>query len=212
MGGVSEFHRIIYTLLLHLVEILLSHPIGVREPYHDNTQWALRQQTFCEFFQHGLLRPHCNATFRDDALNDTIRPTVPVLLQVALVLYLTIIMPYFPRPDLERVTQDVDEIYLLAAEALQRSLTGDERRHAFKQALLRAYQAGSDAQRDILKSYDHTRPTPLPQAMPIDPNKLDPGTLPPGPRPRIATPAPRPPTVPFGIDMPFKVVPPNGKG
>ena len=94
---------------------------------------------------------------------------------------------YLPRPDIAQVTQDVDEIYLLAAEALQRCLTAEERRTAFKQAMLRAYQAGVDAQREITRDYQHDRPTPLPQPLPTKPNGLDhddPGTLPPGPRTR----------------------------
>lgn len=94
-------------------------------------------------------------------------------------------MSYLPRPEISRVTQDVDEIYLLAAEALQRCLTAEERRDAFKQAMLRAYQAGADAQREIIRDYEHDRPTPLPQPLPKAPNGLDhdePGTLPPGPR------------------------------
>ena len=92
-------------------------------------------------------------------------------------------MSYLPRPDIDRVTQDVDEIYLLAAEALQRCLTPDERRCAFKQAMLRAYQAGADAQREIVRDYDHDRPTPLPRPLPTGPDDQDdPGTLPPGPR------------------------------
>ena len=99
-------------------------------------------------------------------------------------------MSYFPRPDIERVTQDVDEIYLLAAESLQSSRNPEERRRAFKTALLRAYQAGSDAQRDIVKNYDHDRPTPLPQVLPTTGSNGhgDPGTLPEGPRPRLPTP------------------------
>lgn len=107
------------------------------------------------------------------------------LLAAANYRYPTIIMPYLPRPDIERVTADVDEIYLLAAEELQRSLTAEERRNAFKQAMLRCYDAGVDAQREIVRDYDHERPTPLPQPLPTsnghdkDP---DPGMLPSRPR------------------------------
>jgi hypothetical protein len=91
-----------------------------------------------------------------------------------------------PRPDLDRVTQDVDEIYLLAAEALQRCLTAEERRNAFRQAMLRCYQAGTDAQREIIRDYDHDRPTPLPGPLPTAPGEddHDPGTLPAGTRRR----------------------------
>ena len=97
---------------------------------------------------------------------------------------------YLPRPDIERVSQDVDEIYLLAAEELQRSLTAEERRTAFKQAMLRCYDAGVDAMREITRDYQHDRPTPLPQPLPTS-NGInkgnDPGTLPTG-RPRTKPP------------------------
>lgn len=94
-------------------------------------------------------------------------------------------MSYLPRPDTERTAQDVDEIYALAAEALQRAQSPLERRKAFRTALLRAYEAGIDAQREVLHDYTHDRPTPVPPP-PQEPVE-DPGTLPPGPRP-VATP------------------------
>lgn len=103
-------------------------------------------------------------------------------------------MPYLPRPDIERVSQDVDEIYLLAAEELQRSLTPEERRTAFKQAMLRCYDAGVDAQREVMRDYDHERPTPLPQPLPASNGHDkggDPGTLP-----------SRPHTVPYRSSKP----------
>lgn len=108
---------------------------------------------------------------------------------------------YLPRPDLDRVTNDVDEIYLLAAEALQRSLTPSERRDAFKTAMLRAYQAGTDAQREIIRDYDHERPTPLPGPMPTSNGaaQMDPGMLPPGPRPITQRPLPRRDTQPYKL-------------
>ena len=106
---------------------------------------------------------------------------------------------YLPRPDSERTAQDVDEIYILAAEALQRAQTPEERRNAFRQALQRAYEAGTDAQREIVQAYSHDRPTPVPPPPSSSPPAAeeDPGLLPPGPRPH-ATPAgawkpPKPP-------------------
>lgn len=111
--------------------------------------------------------------------------------------------PYLPRPDIDRVTQDVDEIYILAAEELQQSMTPEERRNAFKQAMLRSYDAGVDAQREIVRDYEHDRPTPVPQLMPsANEHSNDPGTLPPGPRPRSRTPRPRPSTLPYRIPKP----------
>ena len=94
---------------------------------------------------------------------------------------------YLPRPDADRTAQDVDEIYALTAEALQRARSPEERRRAFKEGLLRAYAAGVDAQREILREYQHERPTPVPPA-PESPGSSDPGTLPPGPRPVLLTP------------------------
>lgn len=94
-------------------------------------------------------------------------------------------MSYLPRPDTERTTQDVDEIYALAAEALQVADSPAARRKAFRTALLRAYEAGVDAQREVIHDYAHDRPTPVPP--PPSATEEDPGTLPPGPRP-VATP------------------------
>lgn len=90
-------------------------------------------------------------------------------------------MTYLPRPEPERTDQDVTEIYALAAEELQRADTAEKRRHAFRHALLRAYSAGIDAQRELLNSYVHERPTPVPPA-PVDED--DPGVLPEGVRVR----------------------------
>lgn len=92
-------------------------------------------------------------------------------------------MSYLPRPEADRTAQDVDEIYTLAAEELQRADAPAERRKAFRHALLRAYEAGVDAQRELVSSYAHDRPTPVPAAP--APDEDDPGTLPPGPRPRF---------------------------
>lgn len=102
-------------------------------------------------------------------------------------------MPYLPRPDAERTGEDVDEIYALAADDLRLAETPEERRKAFKQAILRAYDAGIDAQREILLSYVHDRPTPVPP--PPDPD--DPGTLPID-RPRSPSP------LPFGVGHPHE--------
>jgi hypothetical protein len=94
-------------------------------------------------------------------------------------------MSYLPRPEAERVEQDVDEIYALAAEDLQRADTPGERRKAFRLSLLRAYEAGVDAQREVLQTFAHERPTPVPPPPARDPE--DPGTVPLG-RPRTASP------------------------
>ena len=88
-------------------------------------------------------------------------------------------MSYMPRPDSERTTQDVEEIYAIAAEDLQHAQTADARRKAFRMALLRAYGAGVDAQRDLVQSYEHERPTPVPSMPVVDPqHEPDPGTIP----------------------------------
>jgi len=96
-------------------------------------------------------------------------------------------MRFLPRPDLERTAQDVDEIYALTAEELQRAGGADERRRIFRRALLRSYEAGIDAQREIYRrlpadpSDEPTRrirrpvarasatPTPDPDNEPTDP-------------------------------------------
>lgn len=93
-------------------------------------------------------------------------------------------MAYLPRPDAAQTAQDVDEIYALTAEALQRAQTPAERVATFRQGLLRAYEAGIDAQRVLLHTYEHDRPTPVPPP-PVE--EEDPGTLPPGPRPVAGT-------------------------
>lgn len=90
---------------------------------------------------------------------------------------------YLPRPDAERTAQDVDEIYTLTAEALQRASTPAERVRAFRVGLLRAYEAGVDAQRELERDYEHDRPTPVPPPPDAPVAPADPGTLPPGPRP-----------------------------
>lgn len=84
---------------------------------------------------------------------------------------------YLPRPEATRTGEDVDEIYALAAEELQLADTPGDRRKAFRLALLRAYEAGVDAQREINQSYPHDRPTPVPAA-PDASEAPDPGTLP----------------------------------
>jgi hypothetical protein len=91
---------------------------------------------------------------------------------------------YLPRPEPNRVEQDVGEIYTLAAEQLQRARSPEERRQAFRHALQRAYDAGVDAQRETMHDWEHDRPTPIP-APHSDSDETDPGTLPPGPR-RVA--------------------------
>jgi hypothetical protein len=91
---------------------------------------------------------------------------------------------YLPRPDAERTAQDVDEIYALTTEALQRAATPAERVRAFRTGLLRAYEAGVDAQRELERDYEHDRPTPVPA--PPAAAADDPGTLPPGPKPTRA--------------------------
>lgn len=77
----------------------------------------------------------------------------------------------------------MDEIYALTAEELQRADTAEERRRAFRHGLLQAFEAGVDAQREIVQSYSHDRPTPIPPPPgPGDldmPGERDPGTLPP---------------------------------
>lgn len=89
-------------------------------------------------------------------------------------------MSYLPRPDAERTAQDVDEIYALTAEELQRAETAEERRRAFRHGLLQAFEAGVDAQREVVQSYSHDRPTPVPPPPgPGDLETEDPGTLPP---------------------------------
>jgi hypothetical protein len=103
-------------------------------------------------------------------------------------------MSYLPRPDAARTQQDVDEIYLLTVEELRTAQGPEERREVFHKALLRAYQAGTDAQRDITRSYEHERPTPVPP--PPAEEDIDPGgDLPDGPRLQ---------TAPRGAFMPGK--------
>lgn len=104
-------------------------------------------------------------------------------------------MSYLPRPEANRTGEDVDEIYALAADDLRLCETAEDRRKSFRQALLRAYEAGVDAQREILQSYVHDRPTPVPPA-PVEDD--DPGTLPPGER--VRTQSPRP--FPMGVTHP----------
>jgi hypothetical protein len=88
-------------------------------------------------------------------------------------------MSYLPRPTPRRTQRDVDEIYQLTVEALREATTPEKRREAFQAALLRSYEAGVDAQRDIVTEYAHTRPTPVPPP-PVEPSEEDPGTLPDG--------------------------------
>lgn len=129
-------------------------------------------------------------------------------------------MSYLPRPDVDRTAQDVDEIYAMAAEELHRALTAVERRYAFRLALLRAYEAGIDAQRESLIAHIHERPTPVPAAPAPEPSTTtrpgayrsemetverfgdpdDPGTLPPGERVR----APTPQAFPLGVSHPHE--------
>lgn len=90
-------------------------------------------------------------------------------------------MSYLPRPDSNRTGEDVDEIYALAADELRKATSPEERRNSFREAILRAYEAGVDAQREITTSYIHDRPTPVPPP-PIEED--DPGTLPSAPPPR----------------------------
>lgn len=78
-------------------------------------------------------------------------------------------------------------VYALTAEALQKAKTPEERRQAFRTGLLRAYEAGVDAQREALEDFQHDRPTPVPPAR--QEAEEDPGTLPLGPRP-VQTPTP----------------------
>lgn len=100
-------------------------------------------------------------------------------------------MTYLPRPEPERTNQDVTEIYALAAEELQRAEDAEERRRAFRHALLRAYEAGVDAQRELINSYVHDRPTPVPPAPVRDDD--DPGTLPKDSHARSVSPRAFPP-------------------
>lgn len=102
-------------------------------------------------------------------------------------------MSYLPRPDSNRTGEDVDEIYALAADELRKALSPEERRNAFKQAMLRAYEAGVDAQREIVANYVHERPTPVPPPPNTDADEEDPGLLP-SARP------PRP--FPLGVSLP----------
>lgn len=84
-------------------------------------------------------------------------------------------MSYMPRPDAARTTQDVADIYALTADELQKASTNLERREAFRIGILRAYEGGIDAQREVFQTYQNERPTPVPPA----PQDLDdPGTLP----------------------------------
>lgn len=90
-------------------------------------------------------------------------------------------MSYLPRPDAPRTGQDIDEIYALAAEELARAESSEARRKAFRQALLRAFEAGVDAQREIIQHYPHEHPTPLP-ILPggVESDEPDPGVIPKG--------------------------------
>lgn len=54
-----------------------------------------------------------------------------------------------PRPDPNQAIQDVDRVYTLAAKALQEAHTPSERLAAFREALMRAYEAGVAAQRQV---------------------------------------------------------------
>ncbi len=95
-------------------------------------------------------------------------------------------MSYLPRPDAARTAMDVDEIYLLTVEELRTAKTPEERREVFHKALLSCYQAGTDAQREIIRTYEHVRPTPVPPPPPAE-EDIDPGgSLPDGPRVRTA--------------------------
>jgi hypothetical protein len=87
-------------------------------------------------------------------------------------------MSYLPRPEAERVAEDVDLIYSLAAEALQRASSPADRRKSFHTALLRAFEAGVDAQREMLHSYTHNHPTPIPPPPASESDLTDPGLLP----------------------------------
>jgi hypothetical protein len=89
---------------------------------------------------------------------------------------------YLPRPDADRTGQDVDELYALAAEELQKATSPEQRRKMFRQILLRTYEAGVDAQREVYRDYPHTRPTPVPPAPDASEDGDDPGTLPPPPK------------------------------
>lgn len=68
---------------------------------------------------------------------------------------------YLPRPVANRTGQDVDEIYALVLDELQHA-TAENRGKIFRNGLLRAYEAGIDAQREVVHNYPHDHPTPLP--------------------------------------------------
>ena len=88
-------------------------------------------------------------------------------------------MVFLPRPDAERTAQDVDEIYALAAESLQLAPDPPARRRAFRTAMLRAYEAGVDAQRELAQRSPRAPRAPT---QPLgDDEVTNPGTLPPAP-------------------------------
>lgn len=91
-------------------------------------------------------------------------------------------MSYLPRPNASRTGQDISEIYALAAEELQHADSPEARRRHFRQALLRAFEAGVDAQREIIQHYPHERPTPVPPPPDAvqEEEEPDPGLIPRG--------------------------------
>lgn len=95
-------------------------------------------------------------------------------------------MSYLPRPDAGRTAEDINEIYTITSEELRLAKTPEERRAVFRRGMLRSYEAGIDAQREILAEYIHDRPTPAPPPPPLvsDDEATDPGLLPPNPPPR----------------------------
>jgi hypothetical protein len=68
-------------------------------------------------------------------------------------------MDYIPRPKVQRVAQDLDDLIEIHLERIVAAPGDPERRRALHSAMLGAYEAGIDAQRAVLLS---PPPTPLP--------------------------------------------------
>lgn len=68
-------------------------------------------------------------------------------------------MDYIPRPKVRRVTYDIDDLVEIHLEHVLLAPGDAERRRTLHAALLAAYEAGVNAQRDVLLS---PPPTPIP--------------------------------------------------
>jgi hypothetical protein len=101
---------------------------------------------------------------------------------------------YLPRPSAERTAEDIGEIYQITVDELRRAKNPEDRKEVFRRGMIRCYEAGIDAQREVVTEYTHERPTPVPPPPVNDEEATDPGLLP------SEKPPPKP--LPLGVRKP----------